>query len=150
MAQNKNTKTDRKRMVLAMEYVCRQINDEDVFMGWLMNGVPDGDVPYGCFDTEIISDDDTLIEDDNFRELMECFLRRMEGAAESGGLYCGDVVTSERKTCEYVRQGRMIHPTEHAEDNDPRLNLDGEDRRLSHCPYCGKKIHIAKKKPETN
>ena len=90
------TKTElneRKKMVLAMEYICRQINDEDVLDAWLMCGVPDGDIPYGCFDIETISDDDYFMEDDNFRDLMDCFLRRMAGAKESGGLICGSVVT---------------------------------------------------------
>ena len=150
MAQNKNTKTDRKRMVLAMEYVCRQINDEDVFMGWLVNGVPDGDVPYGCFDIATIDDDDALIEDENFKELMECFLRRMKGAAESGGLYCGDIVTSEEETCEYIRKGDVIRPIDHADDDDPRYDLNDADHNLRYCPYCSKKIHITNKKLATN
>lgn len=145
MANNKKPDLqERKKMILAMEFICRHINDENVMEGWLMCGVPDGDVPYGCFDIATINDDDTLIEDENFKELMECFLRRMEGAAESGGLYCGNVVTSERKTCEYVRRGRVIHPAEHAADDDTRLDLDSEDRKLSYCPYCGKKIHVSK------
>ena len=85
---------DRKKMILAMEYICRQINDETVLEGWLMCGVPDGEIPYGSFDLDIISDDDSMVNDkDNFRDIMDCFLRRMEGAKKSGGLWCGDVVT---------------------------------------------------------
>lgn len=30
---------NRKKVVLAMEMLARCINDEDVFEGWLMNGV---------------------------------------------------------------------------------------------------------------
>ena len=41
-----NIKQERTRMVKAMEYICRQINDEDVFNGWLMGGVADGDIEY--------------------------------------------------------------------------------------------------------
>ena len=84
---------ERKKMILAMEYIARQINDEDVFMGWLMCGVPDGDIEYGSFDTEQIYDEDSMLTDDGFRELMDCFLNRMVGAKKSGGLYCGGVVT---------------------------------------------------------
>lgn len=90
----------RCKMILAMEYIARQINDEEVFEGWLMNGVADGDIPYGNFDiTEV---DDYYTEDDNFKELMSCFLRRMVGAWNSGGLYCGGIV-SEDKT-DYERR----------------------------------------------
>ena len=45
-------KLQRKKMVLAMEYICRQINDEDVFMPWLMCGVADGDLKYGEWDPD--------------------------------------------------------------------------------------------------
>ena len=82
---------ERKKMVLAMEFIARQINDEDVFMGWLMGGVPDGDIRYGEWDVETV--DDYLIEDKTFKDLMACFLRRMRGASESGGLYCDKVVS---------------------------------------------------------
>lgn len=92
-----SSKNDRKKMILAMEYIARQINDETVFDGWLMNGVPDGDIPYGCFDIAQIADDDWLLEDDHFQELMECFLRRMIAAGQSGGLYCDNIVTRDKE-----------------------------------------------------
>lgn len=85
---------ERKKMVLAMELVCRQINDEDVFMGWLSNGVADGDISYGEWDPQTV--DDYYVEDENFRDLMDCFLRRMYRARESGGLYCNGIVTKGR------------------------------------------------------
>ncbi len=83
--------TERKKMVLAMEYIARQINDEDVFEGWLMSGVADGDLNYGEWDCENV--EDYYIEDDNFKDLMSCFLRRMVGAKRSGGLYCNGIVS---------------------------------------------------------
>lgn len=83
----------RKKMVVAMEFIARQINNEDVFEGWLMNGVADGDIKYGSLDVDEV--DDYYIEDDNFRDLMDCFLRRMYGAYKSGGLYCDKIVTKE-------------------------------------------------------
>ncbi len=88
--EEKFDKIERKKMVLAMEYIARQINDEDVFMGWLMTGVADGDLKYGEWDPEVV--EDYYIEDDNFRDLMSCFLRRMTGARKSGGLYCNGIV----------------------------------------------------------
>ena len=90
---NNEQKAERQKMVLAMEFICRQINDEEVLMGWLMNGVADGDFNYGEWDYSKV--DESYIEDDNFRDLMDCFLRRMSGAKKSGGLFCSNVVTKE-------------------------------------------------------
>ncbi len=86
------TRIERTRMVKAMEFICRQINDWDVFEGWLLNGVADGDIEYGDF-APIDDNVDIYIEDDSFADLMACFLRRMKRAGESGGLYCGGVVS---------------------------------------------------------
>lgn len=88
---------ERAKMVVCMEYIARQINDEDVFDGWLMGGVADGDIPYGDLDYGKI--DEWYTSDENFKYLMSCFLRRMVGAYRSGGLYCGGVV-SDCKTME--------------------------------------------------
>lgn len=82
---------NRKKVVLAMEMLARCINDEDVFEGWLMSGVADGDIPLYSTDTNDV--DDYYIEDDNFAELMGCFLRRMAAANKSGGLYEDGVVS---------------------------------------------------------
>lgn len=84
----------RRKMVLAMEYIARQINDEDVLEGWLMGGVADGDIPYASIDVDDV--DDYYIEDGNFKDLMSCFLRRMVGAWKSGGLYCDGVVSQDK------------------------------------------------------
>lgn len=89
---------ERKTMVMCMEFIARNINDEEVFEGWLMNGVADGDVIYD----EIIDNieetrdliDEYYIENDSLRDLMDCFLRRMKGAIKSGGLYCDNVSTT--------------------------------------------------------
>ena len=86
----------RKKMVLAMEFIARQINDEDVFIPWLMGGVADGDLKYGEWDVDEV--DDYYIEDGAFRNLMSCFLRRMAGAWNSGGLYCDKVVSDDKET----------------------------------------------------
>lgn len=91
-----NNTEQKKRMILAMEYVARQINDEDVFEGWLVGGVPDGDIEFGCFDTAVIDDDDYFMRDENFKHLMGCFLRRMYGAYKSGGLYCGGLASGDK------------------------------------------------------
>ena len=83
--------TERKKLVLAMEMLARQVNDEEVFMSWLMVGVADGDISYGSTDIDEV--DDYYIEDDNFRDLMDTFLRLMKNAEKSGGLYCNNIVT---------------------------------------------------------
>ena len=79
-------------LVKAMEFVVRQINDDDVFMPWLSVGVADGDIPYESIVNQVTEEEiknlDYWAEDDNFRDLIECFLRRMKGAIRSGGLYC--------------------------------------------------------------
>ena len=87
-------KIERAKMVLAMEFIARQINDEDVFDGWLMCGVADGDIKYGSFDINEV--DEYYLKDDNFSELMSCFLRKMKGAYNSGGLYCDNIVCKDK------------------------------------------------------
>ena len=83
----------RKKMVVCMEFIARTINDEEVFEGWLMGGVADGDITHESLDLGEV--EDFYVEDDNFRDLMDCFLRRMAGAKKSGGLYVDGIVTKE-------------------------------------------------------
>ena len=93
-------KPERIKLIKAMEYIARQINDEDIFAGWLYNGVPDGDVEYG--DLTVGPDDeenfDFLCEKDEFSDLMGVFLRLMARAAQSGGLYCDGVLDGRTKS----------------------------------------------------
>lgn len=85
----------RKQLVLAMEFVARQVTDEQEFMRWLTLGVPDGDVEYGNL-TDTSQVDDILVEEDEyFAELMCTFLRTMSSAYKNGGLYCDGVVSKE-------------------------------------------------------
>lgn len=95
----KNNLSDREEriaMVKAMEYIARQINDEDIFYGWLMNGTADGDIPYADFQYRDVGDEDAAQfyadDDKEFADLMATFLRLMNRARLSGGLYCGGVV----------------------------------------------------------
>lgn len=87
---------DRQKMIVAMEYICRQINDENVLYYWLMNGVPDGDIEYGNLDPTQVYEEDYMISDEGFKDIMTCFLRRMTRAYDSGGLYCGGVVSGTK------------------------------------------------------
>lgn len=90
---------ERIKMVKAMEFIARQINDEEVFEEWLMDGVADGDIRYGdlSVDASDFSEFDYYIEDEHFAELMETFLSVLKSAKRSGGLYCGNVVSGVKR-----------------------------------------------------
>lgn len=84
---------ERVKMVKAMEYIARQINDEDVLEGWLISGIADDDIDYGD-----LSADDGSVEyytkDSCFADLMNTFLWCMKKAYKSGGLCCDNVVSN--------------------------------------------------------
>ena len=87
---------ERIKMVKAMEFIARQVNDEEVFESWLTLGVADEDIIYGDLaykKEDAIYHLSSYIEDDNFAELMELFLSLMTAAKKSGGLYCDNVVS---------------------------------------------------------
>lgn len=81
---------ERIEIVKAMDLLCRQINDEEVFMTWLIYGVADGDVKIG--------DDERLEcyvdDDERFAELLGLFLSMMSRAKEDG-LYVDGVLSKE-------------------------------------------------------
>lgn len=87
---------ERVKMVKAMEYIARQVNDEIVFDSWLSLGVADGDIEYGDLTAGRENDDEAFWyadDDECFAELMNTFLDLMESAKRSGGLYCDGVVS---------------------------------------------------------
>lgn len=90
---------ERIKMVKAMEYIARQVNDEEVFDLWLTLGVADGDIEYGDLSAyeNLENDDAAWYADDDkiFAELMELFLDLMKSAKRSGGLYCDGVVSKK-------------------------------------------------------
>ena len=91
--------SERIKMVKAMEFIARQINDEGVFESWLIGGVADGDSKYG--DLEVRDEDreelEVYIEDESFADLMHTFLHVMKNASRSGGLCCDEVVDKEEQ-----------------------------------------------------
>lgn len=89
-----NKFNERAKMVACMEYIARQINNENVLDTWLMCGVADADIEYGNFDITKI--DDCYIDDTNFKNLMSTFLICMENAFKDGGLYCGGIVSRDK------------------------------------------------------
>lgn len=88
-------KAERIKMVKAMEFIARQINDEEVFEIWLISGVADGDIEYGDLNVKPGDEEEfgTYITDEDFADLMQTFLRLMEAGNESGVLYCDGVVS---------------------------------------------------------
>lgn len=94
---------ERMKMVKAMEFIARQVNNEEIFNAWLTDGVPDGDIEYGDLDVKDIDgyyyggDGWSQAEADvNFSELMDAFMWVMKEAWKDGGLYCGEVCGGER------------------------------------------------------
>lgn len=47
------------------------------------------------FDTSVIDNDNYILENEEFKKLMACFLRRIELAATADGLYCDGIVADE-------------------------------------------------------
>lgn len=89
---------ERVKMIKAMEFIARNINDENIFVNrWLAAGVADGDIDYGDMSTdkEDAENLEYYIDDATFADLMETFLRCMAAAKKSGGLYCDGVVSKE-------------------------------------------------------
>ena len=83
---------ERVKMVKAMEFIVRQVNDESIFDSWLMNGVADGDIEYGNLEDNPGEVEYYVEDDETFAELMALFLRIMK-RANKDGLYCGGVVS---------------------------------------------------------
>ena len=90
---------ERMLMVKAMDYVARQLNNEDHLMTWLEIGVADEEIPYGELSLTGPIDRDPAFwyaeNEEHFGELMGDFLKIMARAYKNGGLYCGDVPSKE-------------------------------------------------------
>lgn len=90
---------ERVKMIKAMEFIARQMNDENAFyFGWLQDGVPDGEIEYGDMSVKLEDLNPTsligfMTEDKQFSELMEAFLWCMKTAYRKGGLCCDGVVS---------------------------------------------------------
>ena len=97
---------ERMKMVKAMEFIARQVNNEEIFNAWLTDGVPDGDIEYG--DLNVTEGDidpyycgaegwwSQKEADEHFSELMDAFIWVMKEAWKDGGLYCGEVCGGEK------------------------------------------------------
>lgn len=91
-------KEERIKMVKAMEFICRHINDEDKFAIWLAVGVADGDIDDGDLMVKPEDEDDLeyyYSDDVDFADLMDTFLYLMKRARTNGGIFCDGVVSEE-------------------------------------------------------
>ena len=90
---NKQILHERAEMVRAMERIARSVNDEVVFEYWLNFGVADGDIDGSETDEDL----EYYCEDDNFSELMGCFitlLRRASSGGSYGALFYSGIISS--------------------------------------------------------
>lgn len=83
---------ERIKMLKAMEFIARNVNNESFLNGWLALGVADGDLSVGPDDADEL---EYYMEDEPFADLMDTFLRCMAHARRDGGLYCDGVVSKE-------------------------------------------------------
>lgn len=86
---------ERIKMIKAMEYIVRKINNENIFDIWLRLGVADGDISHGDLSINANEDVDLdyYINDENFCEIMQLFLDILNDANKNGGLYVDGVVS---------------------------------------------------------
>ena len=91
---------DRIKMVKAMEYVMRNLDDERLFDFWLSIGVADGDITYGDLDAIVNAKElEFYVEPDNCADLMATFIHIMKQCDVDGGLYCVNI-ESKRSSCQ--------------------------------------------------
>ena len=88
-------RTEREKVLRAMETVARRLNDEEVFEAWLVNGPGDGEIEDG----EPV--DDYYLEDEVFADMMDSFARLMKKATRKdeykGAFYVDGVVSKARE-----------------------------------------------------
>ena len=69
--------------IYSMNNIIRSLNDEDLMLGWLMNGVPDD-----CIDLEDIKDVYDIYDDEElmyeYEELTHLFARIVKSAVKDG------------------------------------------------------------------
>lgn len=76
---------NRAKAIVAMEYLIRCVNNEELIDSWLMCGVADGDIEFGNFDISQV--DRYYTKDENFNEICEIFMKTMARARKDSGLF---------------------------------------------------------------
>lgn len=89
---------ERIKMLKAMEYIVRQVNDEALWFDHWAYEVADGDIEYG--DLSVNPDDADILEyyidDEEFPQVMGLFTRLMARAWNGAGLYCDGIVSDTK------------------------------------------------------
>lgn len=94
-------RSERDKLVRAMEYIARQVNDDGTVDLWLSLGVADGDIPYAVLTDDSENRLAEYITDEGLSELMRVFLRVMTMAYTKGGLWCDGVSSKEKGNSGY-------------------------------------------------
>ena len=87
-------RTQRAKMVRAMELLVRSVNREDQLDIWLSLGVGDGDIDEQTTDQDL--EEMGYLEDQTYKELMSVFIKTMHLAYAEGGLYDDGVTSADR------------------------------------------------------
>ena len=89
----------RIKMLKAMEFIARNINDETILNRWLALGIADGDIEYGDLSVGLDNADrlKDYMEDEAFADMMHNFLWCMAREWKSGGLYCDGLVSKDAR-----------------------------------------------------
>ena len=87
-------KLRRANVVKSMETIVRCINDEDIMDSWLMVGVADADISSETTLEDIV--EMGYCEDETFKDVMTLFLKLMNKAGISGGLYEDGIVSGTK------------------------------------------------------
>mgnify|MGYP003481867660 FL=1 len=84
------------KMIIEMDDIARCINDENIVESWMMDGVPDGDIPYKTtISMEDINEVAEMYDEYDFKMFVGCFLRCMKSAGKDG-LYLDGVIADNR------------------------------------------------------
>ena len=86
----------RIKMVKAMEFIARQLNDEYIYESWSVFGVGQDDIEYAdlsCDEEAEYEDLKYYLKDKEFSDLMDLFVHLMARAKKSGGLFCDGIVS---------------------------------------------------------
>lgn len=86
---------ERKKLLVAMEYIMRNLNDEDDFSSWLCYGVPDCDIPYGNFNTNYVHDF-YVSDEECFKTIVGTFIETIK-YMEYDGITCGGITSPSKK-----------------------------------------------------
>ena len=92
----RNDLNDRKKMILAIKFVCEHIANETIYNTWRNHLIPDDNIGYKDFDINSIDDNDKILTDENFKELMSHSTQMIAAANRTDGLVCGNICSQTK------------------------------------------------------